>query len=171
MASRKRSPVQDQWANGPIVLLSFSDGVSARGPVPASQIFSDLVAEGVWYLPRASRYLLPNETTVLFYQSGSGIRGYALVLDIKEASEGEREKLNVRYGLSRILVKIRLGHVEVFPKPVPIGPLAQELQFVKNKVHWGHSVRTSPRTINDADFALIKRIAAKTTSAEREVQR
>ena len=146
------------------MLLSFSDGITATGSVPSSHIFRELLADCVWYVPRASRFLLKNETTVVFYQSGSGIRGYALVLDTTDPTDAERDNLHRKYGLSRILVKLRLGNIQIFPQPVAIAPLVQDLHFVTNKLHWGHSVRTSPRTINDADFDLIKRVAAASTA-------
>lgn len=165
MASRKHSPIQDQWENGPVLLLSFSGGVSVHGPVPASRIFSELLAEGAWYLPRSSRYLVPNETTVAFYQSGSGVRGHALVLSVTDASENEQNDIRLRYGVPQVSVKLGLGRIEVFPEPVEIRPLVHELQFVKNKTHWGHSVRTSPRTINDHDFETIKAVAARSAPA------
>jgi hypothetical protein len=166
MASPPRRPLQDQWANGPIVLVAFSNATSLNGNISASKIFNDLMLERTWYLPRSSRYLIPNETTIVFYQSGAGVCGYASVLDVAEATEGERALLSARFGLPRITTKVRLGSIQIFVLPVPLGPLAKDLQFVANKVHWGHSVRTSPRTINDADFALLKHSAASINSTD-----
>jgi hypothetical protein len=147
------------------VLVAFSNGTSHNGPVPASKIFDDLRSEGFWYLPRGSRYLVPNESTVVFYQSGAGVRGHARVVSVEDASEAEQSSVRTRFGLPQIAIKLGLDHVEVFRSPVPIGPLVNDLQFVRNKKYWGHSVRTSPRTINDHDFSVLKAAARKQPSA------
>jgi hypothetical protein len=149
------------WARGPILLVAFSDGVNQQGTVPSTKILNDLLCHNVWYLRRGSRYLVPGDTTVIFYQSGAGIRGYAKVVSVDDVTNAARWQLE-QYGLSHLNVRLGLDEVELFVKPVKISPLVDRLDFVSNKVHWGQSVRTTPRTINDRDFATIKAEAVNT---------
>ncbi len=156
MTGRKRRSLQDEWSSGPILLLAFSKGMSQQGSsVPASTIFDNLLRQKVWYLHRRSQYLIAGKTTVLFYQSGEGVRGFAKVVSVDDITNADRDALQ-RYGLSHLSIRLELDDVEVFRKSVQIAPLVNRLDFVANKKYWGHSVRTTPRTINDRDFATLR---------------
>lgn len=151
---RERARPACQWLGSPELLISFSGVRTERESIPGGTIFDDLMKRGTWYLPRGSKHLVPG-ATVLFYQSGVGIRGYASVTSAEGTSEADLPVLN-RYGLGHLKVRLGLTNETIFDRAVPIGPMVERLDFVSNKVHWGHSVRTSPRSISDKDFATIR---------------
>lgn len=136
----------------PRFLVTFSNGVGSAGPIPAGQIFSELINLGRWYLPRRSS--IAGGATILFYQAGVGIRGEATVLNVLEATQNDRDYLK-KYGLFHLTVRLALGQQHVFEEPVSLAPLVNDLAFVTNKKYWGHSLRFTPRVITEADYNLI----------------
>jgi hypothetical protein len=59
--------------------------------------------------------------------------------------------------------KLILDDIRHFDAPIRIGPLVSTLEFVTNKTHRGHAVRSSPRFIPLSDF---RKIVAAATSAQ-----
>lgn len=158
-APRKRRPPLVQWQGRPVLLISFSGVRTEQGSIPAGTIFDDLMKRATWYLPRGSKHLVQG-SKVVFYQSGVGVRGYAVVASAEPTTDADLAILS-RYGLQHLHVRLSLGETTIFDNAVPIRPIVDRLDFVSNKVHWGHSVRTSPRTITEKDFATICAEAAR----------
>jgi hypothetical protein len=136
-----------------VVLLAFSDGHNNAGAVPASEIFDHLIRQSVWYVPRCPRNLA-DESIVLFYQAGAGIRAYAKVTGVFQATDTDQNQLR-RYGLYHLSIKLTLRDIVIFPTPVTLQPIVQHLDFVSNKKYWGHALRSTPRSISIADFKRI----------------
>lgn len=139
------------------VVVSFADSVAEHGVVSAGRIFDDLIGSKLWFLPRLPKALQPN-STVLFYQSGAGLRGYAVVNEIGVVTAKDRSLLS-HYGLTHLSVRISLEAVVVFNTPLNLRPLLSRLDFITNKKYWGHNLRI-PTAISKKDFALILKSAA-----------
>ena len=90
----------------------------------------------------------------MFYEAASGIRGYAEIETVSDATALDQESL-LQFGLYHLAVKLSLTGMVVFPKPIELGPLVERLDFVSNKRFWGHSLRATPRTISKKDFDTI----------------
>ncbi len=136
-----------------IVLLAFSNSRNAAGVVPAGRIFEELMQNSIWYAPRRSRDLVQG-ATVLFYQAGSGARGHAQIVTVADATATEQPRLH-NYGLYHLSVKLHLTDIVLFARPVTLAPIVSQLEFVANKRYWGHSLRSTPRSITFADFRTI----------------
>lgn len=137
-------------------IVSFSNGLGLASPIPAGLIFDDLMGRNLWYLPRKSS--ICEGDTVLFYQSGTGVRGQGNVVAISAVAAADNSVLS-RYGLPHLTVRLTLSEIQVYVHPIELGPLVGRLQFVANKRHWGHSLRNTPRAISEHDFCEITRKA------------
>ncbi len=135
------------------VLLAFSGSSTNSGNVPSGRIFDSLIGRAVWYVPRRSKDLVP-ESRVVFYEAKAGVRGYATIADVSDATPSDQGTL-VQFGLYHLAIKLSLANIVVFSKAVHLGPLVHQLDFVSNKKYWGHSLRTTPRTISSGDFEKI----------------
>jgi hypothetical protein len=145
-----------------IVLLAFSGSSTNSGIVKASRIFDSLIGRRLWYVPRRSKDLVVG-SIVVFYEAGSGVRGYATVSEVTDAEPIDQGSL-VQFGLYHLPVKIVLSDIVIFESPVQLGVLVDRLDFVSNKKYWGHSLRATPRTISHKDFETILDFHAKSPS-------
>ena len=103
----------------------------------------------------------------MFYQSGAAVRGYASVAQVDEANDNDRVEMLSRNGLHEVVTRIGLVDTHEFTKPICVAPLVDQLDFVKNKRYWGHSVRTFPRIINELDLNIYKSAYLSTVSVCR----
>jgi hypothetical protein len=149
------SDVKGQRAK--VVLLTFADSRSDTGIVTSDTIFDGLIHRGVWYVTRQPKELIKG-ASVLFYQAGKGMRGYASVEDVSKATALDQASLR-QYALYHLTVKLVLTQIIVFPYPVELGPIVNMLDFISNKIFWGHSVRATPRLISKEDFDKIVSVA------------
>ncbi len=147
-----------------IVLLTFSGSSTNSGSVKASRIFDSLIGRRVWYVPRRSKDLGAG-STVLFYEAGSGIRGYATVSEVSDAKPVDQKSLT-QFGLYHLAIKLVLSDVVVFDKALELGLLVDRLDFVSNKKYWGHALRSTPRTISYKDFETILDFHTQISRAE-----
>jgi hypothetical protein len=132
-------------------IAAFGDLDTEKGKIGADRVFDDLFARNVWYLPRPTR-VIAQGTRVLFYQSGSGFRGSAIVSNIVEE--------NTRYLLGALLFmpfyrRLLLDECRRFVLPVSIRPIVTDLDFITNKVYWGQAFRATPRSISETDYDAI----------------
>ena len=139
------------------VIVPFADSMKDYQIVRAGRIFEDLMHANLWFMQQRLKALQIG-STVLFYQSQVGLRGYAIVTAIGETTPQDLGRLN-QYGLGHLTVRISLESIVIFPSALSIRPLVQELAFIKNKQYWGHNVRI-PTMISDNDVALLLKSAA-----------
>lgn len=141
------------------ILIAFGGfGATDGTHIEADQIYEALVGHGYWLapnLPRVSRDIKPG-MQVVFYQNRVGFRGMATISGI-EPAKGADWQLPRSSFAALFQVKILLTEIHTFALPVPMHALVHDLQFVTNKQHWGHSVRSTPRLIPSKD---LERIAA-----------
>ena len=123
------------------------------GNVSASRIFQDLMNQKVWFTVRKAKNLTA-DSVVVFYQSGTGVRGYATVTEILDNSKSDFETMQ-NLGLYQLRIRINLEDIVQFDDPVALGPMVDNLEFIANKKYWGHSVRGTPRSISSKDFQKI----------------
>ena len=135
------------------VLVAYSGSQGASGLVSATRIFDDLSRRNVWYTTRRAKGL-NSGCTLIFYQAGLGITGYATVVEVSDNDRIDNEVLQ-NFGLYHLRFKIRLSNVIRFSVAVKLGPIVSDLDFITNKKYWGHSLRATPRSISAADFQKI----------------
>lgn len=135
------------------ILLSFSGSQNGNGTVSADTIYKNLMDQRIWFISRKPKYLVPG-AVVLFYQSAMGVRGNATVAQVYDNSRADFEALE-NLGLYQLRFKLALSGIQKFEKPIPLGPMVHDLEFVANKKYWGHSVRGTPRQIPAVDFNKI----------------
>lgn len=140
-----------------VLILSYAPSVGANGKISAHEIFQTLMDRQLWYCARPSPKLAPAVIT-LFYESGSGFRGYATVNHVAPTSQRDEAILR-RLGITFLKIRLDLSDINIFPQPVPMRPLVDRLDFVANKEHWGHSVRITPREIANTDFETVVRFS------------
>jgi hypothetical protein len=146
------SPQSSEAAAITIAVLAFNDSQVRERKIPAGEIFSTLMERRLWYC-RRSNVVTPG-TTVLFYQSRVGFRGFAKIGAVGELRVQDRELLR-SLGLPFLTVYLSLSEVTIFATPVSMQPLVDQLDFVTNKKRWGHSVRFTPRQMSSKDFKVL----------------
>jgi hypothetical protein len=135
------------------VLVAFGDLESGVNEVlSSSQVFEVLFAKHIWYLTRASRSIVPG-TMLLFYENGVGVKGEALVKSV-DAVKNFVLQPSLR---SFFKVEVLLKTTRRFRNPVSLRPIVADLDFIANKIYWGHSVRNTPRLISRKDYDRILR--------------
>jgi hypothetical protein len=139
-------------------IAAFSDSLAQHGTIKSSVIFTKLMAEKRWYFPRASKAILI-DATVFFYQSRIGIVGEADIAEVRSVTQIDRPLLN-QLGLGHLTVAAEIVRVNVYSVPVELSKHVIDLHFVANKVYWGHSLRFTPRTIDDHDARLLRTLAS-----------
>lgn len=107
----------------------------------------------VWFTVRKAKNFTAG-SVVVFYQSGTGVRGYATATEILDNSKSDFESMQ-NLGLYQLRFRINLKEIIQFENPVALGPMVDHLGFVANKKYWGHSVRGTPRPISSEDFQKI----------------
>jgi hypothetical protein len=141
--------------NQTYAIIAFGDIDGPDRRITADMVFDGLFAKGEWYITRPTASLFKG-TKVLFYQSGKGIRGSALVGGVIECRTTRILGCQVYGSFSHRLV---LDECAMFVEPVSIRPLVLVLDFISNKAHWGQSFRTTPRLISEKDYLAITRQA------------
>ncbi len=132
-------------------LVVFGDILTPTGSMPADVIFTRLTAGARWYLRRAPK-MLSQGTRILFYQISVGVRGQARVVSVVPDSTNVIGGTLVSMSFAS---RVDLDEIISYSKPIPLAASVPELNFIKNKVYWGHSLRTSPRKISRSDYNLI----------------
>ena len=134
------------------LLIVFGKLSSTNGDsLPATKILRTLLDSAVWLATRVpARLALPARAA--FYMSGTGVAATALVVEVLPT-----KNINPLPGLpvSLFPISLRLTDITLFDNPVDIRQYVDRLSFIKNKTHWGHALRFSPRLINRADFDII----------------
>lgn len=142
------------------LLVVFGD-IDFPRKVRADKVYEYLTSRNAWFVSRHPRGFEP-AMPVLFYQSGIGFRGTAVVDAVGKTSQDDRKEYGL-IPLDAYPTKIILRDLHTFASPVDPRPLLRHLSFVTNKVYWGHSFRTSPRLIPGSDYQLITRSKAALT--------
>jgi len=132
-------------------IVAFGNIDGRDRTLSADDVFKSLFDSGLWYVTRRSNAIHPG-TRVLFYQSGKGFRGTAVVRDVVEDST---DRLLGTQIMGRFSHRLLLSECRPFENWVDIREMLARLEFVTNKTYWGQAFRTTPRRISEADFMAI----------------
>lgn len=136
-------------------LIAFGDLEGPERRLAADSVFDGLFARREWYIARNAA-VLSMGSRILFYQSGIGFRGTAVVVDVMKSQTTQILGCALYAAFSH---RLALGECSVFAHPVSARALIPALDFISNKVHWGQSFRTTPRRISEKDYHTITRQA------------
>jgi hypothetical protein len=118
-----------------------------------------LMAEKRWYFARPSKAIAIG-TTVFFYQSSTGIVGESDVAFMRTVTRADHALLNP-LGLGHLTIMAEIKRVIIYPVPLHLREHVADLRFINNKVHWGQSLRLTPRVIDSHDAQLLRVRARK----------
>lgn len=147
-------------------LVTFGDvevgepGISRR--LGAEAIYESLTKRGLWYLRRPAAKINPNDI-IAFYRNGHGFRGSAAVVASTPVTDSDVQVLRECSLPNSFKWKLLLQSVVTFEEPVALAPLLAKMSFVRNKVHWGLDLRSSPRQIPVEDFLTVSKVGCKPT--------
>ena len=140
-------------------LVAFGDIEGATHFVSAEEVFKRLFHNAMWLITRPSRAISPG-TRILFYQNGLGFKGHAIA---DEISDNRSTPFGTDIFLS-FSQQLRLKECYEFIKPVSASSLLNNLGFITNKKYWGHSFRSTPRSISKEDYTIIMNAAKRLES-------
>lgn len=135
--------------------------------VNARRIADTLLSNGLWLFSSSAPHKsqLNRGDRALIYLAGPGERVFVAAVELDEpvrkATDAERNLLS-DLGLTWFTLASRLADVKRFSTDVPIAPLVPELDFIGNKVYYGHYLRQAVKLISEGDF---ERVIQRTTFA------
>lgn len=135
------------------LLVVFGDLNVGNKIIRGNTVYDYLTQRSAWFvgrIPRSATTGMP----ALFYQSGQGFRGIAIIDEITRTSQSDTKDFGL-IPLAIYPVKITLKSFRTFPVTIDPRPLIPKLSFVSNKTYWGHSFRFSPRVIPKSDYNLV----------------
>lgn len=154
-----QQPIEGGTGQSPLsrhaLLIVFGDIEFGAQKISGDTIYEYLTSRDVWFVPRLPRGAEPG-MAILFYQSGVGFRGSAVVANVTSTSGVDSKQFGL-VPLDLYPIKISLSSLRTFHAALDPRPLLEQLSFVANKTYWGHSFRYSPRLIPIADFERVTR--------------
>lgn len=146
--------ISDPGVPGSAVLAIFGDLVDDSGKkISGARILRTLLEQSVWLTTRMPKHL-PLPANALFYQSGVGIVARARIDAYRNVSKPSAHLLR-GFTYYHFPIVLALSDVQILETPISIRPLVGQLDFIGNKVHWGLSLRFSPRLISERDYETL----------------
>lgn len=126
----------------------------------ADSIIKEFAAHQVWFLKERMPHIARMKTgdQVLFYVSGKGAMYFAWQSELAGsvcALDELETRLGLDLGLEEYELKVSLSKVQVWKSRVPIRPLIDELDFIKNKAYWSYNLRKAVVRIGEPDHVRV----------------
>jgi hypothetical protein len=156
MAENTRSNPQQ----GPQHYVFIATSVEWEPFTSGRDVVETLARNNVWLASRYTPYrrVYKYGDRVLLYSAGPKARyflGDAVVSGpVTETTEKEKQIAH-RLGLEGFEERIPLEAVHLWENPLPLKPLVNRLQFIKDKKNWGLNLRNAAARIPEEDFQLI----------------
>lgn len=138
-------------------------------------IFDALIGRSMWLLTEWSphRKRMSSGDRVLFYFAGNKRRHFvadgAIETEPRDMTQAEQHAAQ-ELGLLDFALTLPLTRVRRWAAPVPISPLYDDLEFIKDPRYPGHQLRRGVIRISDPDYALVlsarKQASSRSQSAE-----
>jgi|SRR5579872_3671376 len=129
------------------------DQVGHRREVLADKLYRSLTEKNRWFFARTVK--AGPGTRLMFYMKRLGICGHSTIVELAPCDSADTTLL-LQHGLRNFSVKAVIERVRNVDPPFDLKPIISRLKFINNKgMHWGTSLRSSPRYISRTDYDLI----------------